>query len=1026
MKILFRFLGFLFAAGTIIFVVGVAVLGGVLWHYSKDLPDYSQLQNYEPPVMTRVHAADGSLVAEYANERRLYLPIQAVPKLVISAFLAAEDKNFYEHGGLDFYGIARAVTLYAQNLGKSRRPQGASTITQQVAKNFLLTNELSMTRKLKEALLALRIERTYSKDKILELYLNQIYLGVGAYGVAAASLLYFDKSVHELDIAEAAYLAALPKGPNNYNPFRHHDEAVARRNYVIDRMIEDGYVPAAAGEKAKKEPLSVTVRPTGAHTFAAEYFAEEVRRYIFENYGEKKLYEGGLSVRTTLDPKMQVLARKAMTDGLVNFDKSQGWRGAMNRIAIDGDWGVKLAEIKSLSDIDPWRLAVVLEVTDLSARIGLQPAREPSGAVSKGREIGIVPLDGVKWAKAAGQTKPTQKVGQILAAGDVIYVDPLKDQGQFRLRQLPEISGAMVVMDPHTGRVLAMVGGFSYDQSQFNRATQALRQPGSSFKPLVYAAAIDNGYTPSTVVLDAPLEIDTGPGGGGVWKPENYGGKFYGPSTLRFGLEQSRNVMTVRLAQDIGMPLIAEYGKRFGVYDDLPPYLSYALGAGETTVLRMVTAYSMLDNGGRRVKPTLVDRIQDRYGHTISGTTSVNAAAAMRRAGRVSRGFTTCRRSPTRSTTCAACRTRSAGRSASTRTPRAADFPRCAGARSHAPARRGRSRSRSRSASGSWRGCRRSRRAPRNPFRERDHLLVLLAGGIRGFEVFMAVERDRWYGAAIREDGRVEAHAAWLAPLLAALAEVDWPSLRRAPAIALVACRADARFGLASSVIDPMTPVIAELFELGPGGAAELGRDPAAITARRWHDAVARALELAQVPYVIVDEATPSDELARYRAVIVPTHARVDRALWHRLRALAELRTTRVVIGPTTPTHDELDRPLADATPARGLGRLAAASLDDLPGLADDLAALAADLGDAWQIERPDDVRAFAYADARGAVRVVFAINDANRAHTAVVLADDGHVLRDVFTKELVRVSGGRAHLTMPARGVRMFVIERA
>ena len=289
----------------------------------------------------------------------------------------------------------------------------------------------------------------------------------------------------------------------------------------------------------------------------------------------------------------------------------------MNKIAIDGDWGVKLAEIKSLSDIDPWRLAVVLEVTDLSARIGLQPAREPSGAVSKGREIGIVPLEGVKWAKAAGQTKPTQKVSQILAAGDVIYVDPLKDQGQFRLRQLPEISGAMVVMDPHTGRVLAMVGGFSYDQSQFNRATQALRQPGSSFKPLVYAAAIDNGYTPSTVVLDAPLEIDTGPGGGGVWKPENYGGKFYGPSTLRFGLEQSRNVMTVRLAQDIGMPLIAEYGKRFGVYDDLPPYLSYALGAGETTVLRMVTAYSMLDNGGRRVKPTLVDRIQDRYGRTI-------------------------------------------------------------------------------------------------------------------------------------------------------------------------------------------------------------------------------------------------------------------------------------------------------------------------------------------------------------------------------------------------------------------------
>jgi penicillin-binding protein 1A len=620
MKILLRFLGFLFAAGAILFIVGVGATAGLFWHYSKELPEYSQLQNYEPPVMTRVHAADGSLLAEYANERRLYLPIQAVPKLVINAFLAAEDKNFYEHGGLDFYGIARAAMLYVQNYGSSRRPQGASTITQQVAKNFLLSSELSITRKIKEALLALRIERAYSKDKILELYLNQIYLGLGAYGVAAASLLYFDKSVHELTIAEAAYLAALPKGPNNYNPFRRRDEAIVRRNYVIDRMVEDGYIAADAGDKAKKEPLSVTVRPTGAHTFAAEYFAEEVRRYIFENYGEKKLYEGGLSVRTTLDPKIQVLARKTMTNGLVNFDETQGWRGPAGKIEIDGDWGVRLADVKSLSDIDPWRLAVVLEVNDQSARIGMQPPRDPGGALVKAREVGILLLDGVKWAKPANgaPAKPIQRVSQVLSPGDVVYVEQsAKEQGQFRLRQLPEISGAMVVMDPHTGRVLAMVGGFSYDQSQFNRATQALRQPGSSFKPLVYAAAIDNGYTPSTIVLDAPLEVDMGPGGGGVWKPENYGGKFYGPSTLRFGLEQSRNVMTVRLAQDVGMPLIAEYAKRFGVYDDLPPYLSYALGAGETTVLRMVTAYSMLDNGGRRVKPTLIDRIQDRYGHTI-------------------------------------------------------------------------------------------------------------------------------------------------------------------------------------------------------------------------------------------------------------------------------------------------------------------------------------------------------------------------------------------------------------------------
>ncbi|HEX4408359.1 MAG TPA: penicillin-binding protein 1A [Xanthobacteraceae bacterium] len=617
MKLLLRFLGFLFAVGTILFIVGIAATSGLLWHYSKDLPDYSQLQDYEPPVMTRVHAADGSLLAEYAKERRLYLPIQAIPKLVTNAFIAAEDKNFYQHPGIDPYGIARAGLLYVQNYGRGGHPQGASTITQQVAKNFLLTNEVSFERKIKEALLALRIERTYSKPKILELYLNEIYLGFGAYGVAAASLLYFDKSVHELSIQEAAYLAALPKGPNNYNPFRKHDEAITRRNYVIDRMAEDGYITAVEADKAKKAPLDVTVRPTGAHIFAAEYFTEEVRRYLYENYGEKKLYEGGLSVRTTLDPKLQVTARQTMVNGLVNFDETQGYRGAIASIDPSGDWGVKLADMKSLSDIAPWRLAVVLQVDDQSARIGLQPPRDPGGNVIKDREIGIVPLDGVKWAKPKdGPSKPIVKVSQVLAPGDVVYVSPLEQQGQYRLRQIPEISGAMVVMDPHTGRVLAMAGGFSFDQSQFNRATQALRQPGSSFKPIVYAAALDNGYTPSTVVLDAPLEIDMGQGGG-IWRPENYGGKFFGPSTLRFGLEQSRNVMTVRLAQDIGMPLIAEYAKRFGVYDELPPYLSYALGAGETTVLRMVTAYSMFDNGGRRVIPTLIDRIQDRYGHTI-------------------------------------------------------------------------------------------------------------------------------------------------------------------------------------------------------------------------------------------------------------------------------------------------------------------------------------------------------------------------------------------------------------------------
>jgi penicillin-binding protein 1A len=639
MRLLLRFFGWMFAVGSVVFLVGVVAVAGMLWHFSKDLPDYSQLQNYEPPVMTRVHASDGALVAEYARERRLYLPIQAVPKGVINAFLAAEDKNFYEHGGLDFTSIARAGLLFVQNLGSSRRPQGGSTITQQVAKNFLLSNEVSFDRKIKEALLALKIERAYSKDRILELYLNEIYLGLGAYGIAAASLIYYDKSVHELSIAEAAYLAALPKAPSALHPFRMRDRALERRNWVIERMIENGYIAASDGEAAKKEPLNVTPRPTGAHMFAAEYFAEEVRREIFERYGEKKLYEGGLSVRTTLDPKLQVMARKALADGLVRYDEAQGWRGPVSKLEPGGDWGVKLSEVRPLSDI-PWRLAVVLEVNDQSARIGLQPGRDTSGAVAQERQVGILPLDGVRWARAASgpnRGRNPARVSQVVEPGDVIYVEPLKREPKrdnrrrrtsdreeeaepaadnlFRLRQVPEVSGGITVLDPYTGRVLALVGGFSYDQSQFNRATQALRQPGSSFKPFVYAAALDNGYTPSSIVVDEPLEIDVG--NGQIWRPENYARKFYGPQTLRFGIEQSKNAMTVRLAQDVGMPLVVEYARRFGVYDDMPPYLSFSLGAGETTVLKLTAAYAMFANGGRRIKPSLVDRIQDRYGRTI-------------------------------------------------------------------------------------------------------------------------------------------------------------------------------------------------------------------------------------------------------------------------------------------------------------------------------------------------------------------------------------------------------------------------
>jgi penicillin-binding protein 1A len=410
------------------------------------------------------------------------------------------------------------------------------------------------------------------------------------------------------------------------HPVRNHDRAIERRNYVVDRLLENGWIKQADADTARKDPLTVTNRSNAAHIFAGEYFAEEVRRDIFERYGEKKLYEGGLSVRTTLDPKLQVMARKTMAAGLVNFDEAQGWRGASSKLDVSGDWGVKLADVKSLSDISPWRLAVVLETSDQSARIGFQPGRELGGAVMKVRETGNITLDGVRWARATSgpmRGKTPTAVSQVLAPGDVIYADPLigKDgapvEGQYRLRQYPEVSGAMVAMDPWTGRVLAMVGGFSFDQSQFNRATQAYRQPGSSFKPIVYSSALDNGYTPSTVVVDAPIEIDLGQGAG-VWHPDNYSvGHYHGPTTLRNALRWSLNTVTVRLAQDVGMPLIGEYAKRFGVYDELPNYLSYALGAGETTVMRMVTAYSMFANGGKRVKATLIDRIQDRYGHTI-------------------------------------------------------------------------------------------------------------------------------------------------------------------------------------------------------------------------------------------------------------------------------------------------------------------------------------------------------------------------------------------------------------------------
>jgi len=616
-----RFLGYIFAIGTVALVIGLGGATAYVSTVAKDLPDYEVLEKYEPPVMTRIHASDGGLMGEFATKRRLYLPIQAIPDQIKAAFISAEDKNFYEHFGLDPEGLARAVFNNIKNMGSGRRPEGASTITQQVAKNFLLTSDTTLQRKIKEAILSLRIEKAYSKDRILELYLNEIYFGRGAYGIAAAALTYFNKSVNELTLEEIAYLAALPKGPGNYDPFKYTERAVTRRNWVIDRMIENSYVSAEDGKTAKSKPLGVTLRGNDTYIFAADYFTEEVRRQLIARYGSNTLYEGGLSVRTTLNPQLQVMARAALQDGLIKFDRNHGWRGPYNHIALGDDWGGPLSQITAFSDVPEWRLAVVLASAANGVEIGLQPKKELSGTVSRERETGFIAASDMKWAlrmiNEKGQRSTAKNPAGVLKAGDVIFVQAKKDKkNAWLLQQPPRVQGAMIAMEPLTGRVLALVGGFSYSQSEFNRATQAYRQPGSAFKPFVYAAALDNGYTPASVVLDGPVEIDQGPLLG-IWRPKNYGGTFAGPSTLRYGIEHSRNLMTVRLANDLGMPIVAEYAERFGIYDKLQPVLSMSLGAGETTVLRMASAYSVIANGGRSIQPSMIDRIQDRYGHTI-------------------------------------------------------------------------------------------------------------------------------------------------------------------------------------------------------------------------------------------------------------------------------------------------------------------------------------------------------------------------------------------------------------------------
>ena len=617
MRFIVTWLGRLAIGGAVIVLALMGVVAYALHHYSRELPDYQALATYEPPTVTRVHAGDGRLLADYARERRIFVPIEAIPDRVKQAFIAAEDKTFYTHPGVDLPGILTAVLTNIDRLGTDRRPIGASTITQQVAKNFLLTNEVSFDRKIKEAILAMRIERAYSKDKILELYLNEIYLGNRSYGVAAAALNYFDKSLDELSVAEAAFLAGLPQAPSRYDPNRNLEAALARRGYVLGRMQEDGYITAAEVETGIAEPLALKRRARDEFV-RADFFTEEVRSQLVARFGEEGFYERGLSVRTTVDPKLQSEADISLRRGLANFDRrDNGWSGPLARIELEpggqgpASWTAALAKVDPGFEVMAWRLAVVLGTDKRAAAIVFEDGSDASLAFAE-----------MRWARPRrddGRLGPAPKaVDDVLAPGDVIVVEWIGEGegGYWTLRQRPLVEGALVALDPHTGRVLAMSGGFSFRQSWFNRATQAWSQPGSAFKPLVYLAVLEAGLTPASIIVDGPVEYDQGPGLP-KWRPENYSQTYYGPSTLRLGLEKSRNLMTVRLADQVGMKRVLDVADRFGINAGMSGNLAEALGAGEVTPLSLATAYAMLVNGGHKIEPFLVERIQDRQGQTV-------------------------------------------------------------------------------------------------------------------------------------------------------------------------------------------------------------------------------------------------------------------------------------------------------------------------------------------------------------------------------------------------------------------------
>ena len=577
-----------------LFLLFSIILLGILWTFSNNIPDYKFLKSYKPPVSSKVYSGNGDLVADFSKEKRIFVPYNTIPRNVINAFLSAEDKNFFSHPGVDAKGVLRAMINNIRNILTSKRLEGASTITQQVAKNFLLTNEVSINRKIKEAILAFRIERTLSKERILELYLNQIYLGSGAYGVAAASLEYFDKSIKELNYSEAALLAALPKAPSKYNPYRNIELAKFRRDLVLNNLYENNILNLQDYKNFKDIEISLKKKEK-VYLEDAQYYIEDVRKSIIDQLTYEKVYKQGFNINTPINLSLQKIATNSLRDGLIEYDKRKGWRGALLNKNYQDNWYEDLNNYELENSIE-WEIAIVKKINQFSAIIE-----------TKNKIEGLIEYNDVTWTK--------KEFNKIFRSGDIIYVKKLNDN-KYSLKQIPKINGGIVVMDPYTGRVLALSGGFSFKYSEFNRATQALRQPGSAFKPFVYALALENSYTPTSLVLDAPLVLDQG-SDLKMWKPENYGKKFYGPSTIRVGLEKSRNLMTVRIAQNLGIDRVVSFAKELGIYENPQKLLSISLGSTETTLLKLTSAYAAFVNGGKLVKPVLIDRIQDSEGNTI-------------------------------------------------------------------------------------------------------------------------------------------------------------------------------------------------------------------------------------------------------------------------------------------------------------------------------------------------------------------------------------------------------------------------